>query len=173
MDKEKFDTYEELVNKYSKAFYSHVKKLFSLEDLKQETWLCLLSLDKELKNDPRLRDRPFLVVVIRNNLINLIKREIRLKQILTEEYDTVEDLIANESESSPEEAIIGIEQLDILSGKVSHVENGEFVLSQTINGYSTREIAEIANRQGIKLSKSGVNRIQHKLREEAARIILK
>jgi len=172
MDDNKYKLYSNLVKKYSKAYYKKVSDLFDLDELAQELWVCLLSADEtdSYSGKNNATEYTFLVSCIRNYMTTLITQEVKRRQVFTEQYDTVADEVASEVTSTPEQVVLDKEATDILAGRISQIKHGELVLDLTVQGYSVREIAKIAKQQGLSLSKSNVNKIQHKLREEASKV---
>lgn len=171
MDTREYNKYKKIVDKYSKAYYKTMSDLFELDDLAQEMWLTILTTKDAYKGTNDAKETTFVIASIQNHMSNMIAREVRRRAIFTEEYDTIEDNVASEDEPTPEETLSLKEQLAVLEGRVSHINNGEFVLKKTVEGFSVREISKLAEKQGISISRATVNRIQHRLQDEFSKLI--
>jgi RNA polymerase sigma factor (sigma-70 family) len=166
MDEQRYEMFEELIEKYSKAFYKKVNSLFELEDIKQEMWVHLIEVynEENEQGTDRTRDIPFVAVTIRNHMINQIKREVMKARIIKTETNTVLETLPNEEGPTPEDYLIAAEQLALLSGKVSSIKHGNFVLNKTIEGYSTQEMSDLLKVEGVTLSRERVRQIQQKIK---------
>jgi DNA-directed RNA polymerase specialized sigma24 family protein len=161
------ELYTELVGKYSKAYHKKMQDLFDIEDIAQEIWVTLLSEEEKggYKGRNNASERTYLAICIRNHMLNIITREITTKRTVELGLSTTDEDDFSEEESSPEDSVVSQEQLDMLSGGLKSIKHGNFIFEKTVEGHTVREISYIAKQQGIKLSKSGVNRIQHKIKQ--------
>jgi DNA-directed RNA polymerase specialized sigma24 family protein len=172
-DKERIKMYEELVAKYSKVYFKKVSSLFALSDLAQEIWIVLLGVEEEnvYDADKGTSYRTFLIACIKNHMINLITKEIREKKTVVvgfEERPEVEDSTPN-----IEDLIKTKELLEGLKVKIKKIRYGQFVLDRIGEGYTVREISEIASEQGMSLSKSNAQKITQKIRKEISKLTTK
>lgn len=165
--------FAELADKYSKAYYKKVSDLFELDELAQEIWMLLLELEEENAYDPSqgASKRTFLVSAIQNRMGYLIRQEIYRKRTVYANGESA-DIEPPDESPTPEDTLIGKETLALLSGKIKHIKNGEFVLNKHLEGYSIRETSKLAKEQGIRLPKSNVHYILTKIRKEATKIML-
>jgi DNA-directed RNA polymerase specialized sigma24 family protein len=170
---DRLQIYEELIEKYSKAFYARVSSLFELEDLAQEMWKCILEVEayEKERGTNRLKDKAFLVTCIRNHIINLIKAEfIRNKAVDKNPDPSLEGF--ESKDYGTEVQAISREQLALLAGEIDRIKDGKFVIEKTMQGLTVTEISDIGISQGLKMSKSKVNWIQHKIKRIANKLFL-
>lgn len=170
---ERLELYNDLISRYSKAFYKRVSNLFELEDLAQEMWKCILEVEanEKEKGSNRTKDKAFVVTCLRNHMINHIKREFQKNNTIDANKTAKLEDYADVQENVDIQAMTK-ERVAILSDKVEKIKDGRFVLENTILGFTIREIATLGKSQGMKMSRSKVNYIQHKVKNIANKLFL-
>ena len=161
--------YEELVAKYSKAYYKKMSDLFALEELASEVWLLLLEKEEEGAYEGRndASERTFLISCIQNHMINLVVKEVRERKTLhtVDREDYKGEPFGKEL--SPEETALVQEMVGNIEARVHKIspKYGVFVYKH-MGTLSVRGISNLAAQQGMQLSKSYVHKIIKKIRQE-------
>ena len=152
---ERIELYNELVEKYSKAYYKKVHDIFELEDLAQEVWQVLLQVEEADRyagtNDAS--EKTYLISAIRHRIHRMIAEEIRLRQVIQLDNRKV-DIYVSEEETSPEELVEVKEKLNRVRLNVRKIKHGEFIFDHM--HLTLRELSRIAASQGIQLPKSTI-----------------
>jgi len=161
------EMYEELVAKYSKAYYRKVHDLFELEELAQEVWLVILEREAEesYRGDKGATKRTFLVTCIKNHMIDLLVKEIRDLKALHTASKEDSNGEAFDRYPSPEEDAVAVELFGNISATLKAIKYGEFVFEH-MGTKSVREISVLSKQEGIPLSKSTVHRTIKKIQKE-------
>lgn len=155
MGDDKVLAYETLVNKWSAIFKKKIGDLFTLEELKQEAWLSVLSAlegAEEVENEPG-----YIVQSIKNNLIKMIGEAIK-NQYYSDHTESANFV-------TPEDVLISKELYSKLDKCLDEIPYAAFIL-QYVDSKSVREIAKIAEAQGIKISKSYVHKVINLIKDK-------
>jgi len=170
METEEYNKYKGLIDRYSKTFYNRVSDMFELEDLAQQMWLVLLEAEKEdgYKAINDAKKMTYLTQCIINKMTNLVTREIRKNQVITEDIDTVDDEEWESNLPTPEELCFVKETVDTLRLEVKKIKHGEFVLDNM--SLSLPEMKEKAKTQGIQLSLSSWQKKKNIIRKMVQKI---
>ena len=159
MEKEE---YKELIEKWSAIYSKKIGDLFTLEELKQQAWLGILEAERNIRKTAVDNVNAYLTKGIKNHITIMLLREIKNKtstaRIVLTDTDNPESII------SPKEII------EVLKLRIEKIPHATFVLDHMDSG-SVRDISEIAQREGIPLSKSTVHNKIVLIRKELGKIL--
>ena len=156
------EAYEKLVDMWSLVYKKKMRGLFSLEELKQEAWVAILEAEK--KAEALAENKiAYLSQSIKHKIIDMLIQELKHKTTDTAPSEKVEVSLPegiNESKQL-------LEQLKLNIGKIPHA---NFVLTH-MSSQSLRGISELAQDEGVTLSKSAIHKIVILIREEFDKIL--
>ncbi len=172
---------EYLLNKYKNFVRSKARSYFLIgadhEDIVQEGMIGLFKAVRDYQQDKLSSFRAFAELCVTRQIITAIKTATRQKHvplnsyvslnkpIYDEESDrTLMDVIIESRAQSPEELIIGREDMDAMRGRVDKVLSGleQDVLGAYLDGKSYQEIADKLGRH-VKSIDNALQRVKRKL----------
>lgn len=159
MNEENWDKYNDLVNRWSAIFKKRFGRLLDYDDIRQEAWVAVLQAEDYEKE----YESTYLGTVIKNHLNKLLVRTIY--QARVEGAELLEEKTPAPVSSNPESLAIAADLQKKLEIRISKIKHGLFVWKH-MEQHSCREIAILAKKAGIPLSKSTVHRTIEKIREE-------
>lgn len=166
MKKEDKEVYEDIIETWSRIYKSKIGDLFSLEELKQEAWLSILSAETQMEK-VAVDKLSYLAQSVKNSLLKMFLNEIkhRTSRSITTELSSRVD------KTTPEETQASNELYKKLKIKIKKIPNAEFIFPH-MNVKTVREISEMAEEEGVQISKSQVHNVIVLIREELYKLLL-